>query len=352
MYEDQTYEALLERMLSRVPEGIDKREGSIIYDALAPAAAEMAQMYIELEINNNLYFADTASGEYLERSIAWSGVTRAPAGKAQLRGVFYNNAGELLDIPLGSRFSRELINFTAAEKLSPGNYRMVCEMAGDEGNQTLGALLPIDYIAGLARGELRELLVPGTDAEDDESLRQRYYAAARRPSTSGNKYHYMEWAQQISGVGGARVFPLWNGPKTVKVVIVDADMRPATPVLVEQVQKHIDPLPGQGEGQAPVGAVVTVAAAIGKSIGVAAKVSLAAGYSLQPVIDAFAAKLETYRLEKAFDRSYISSSVIGSLLLSTDGVVDYSNLLLNGKTGNVTLGETEVPLFTGATLEV
>ena len=33
MYENQTYEAILRRMLERVPEQIDKREGSIIYDA-------------------------------------------------------------------------------------------------------------------------------------------------------------------------------------------------------------------------------------------------------------------------------------------------------------------------------
>lgn len=42
----------------------------------------------------------------------------------------------------------------------------------------------------------------------------------------------MEWARQIQGVGGARVFPLWAGPKTVKVVIVNAEHRPASTLLV------------------------------------------------------------------------------------------------------------------------
>lgn len=160
MYEDQTYEALLERMLDRVPEGMDKREGSIIYDALAPAAAEMAQMYIELEVSNNLYFPDTAGGEYLERSIAWTGITRHPAGKAQLSGKFYTSGGELLDVPLGSRFSLGLLHFSAAEKLSPGTYRLESETAGAEGNQYSGTLLPIDYIPGLARGRLRHCSFP------------------------------------------------------------------------------------------------------------------------------------------------------------------------------------------------
>ena len=39
MYTDtQNFEEIMRRMLSRIPNGIDKREGSIIWDALAPAA--------------------------------------------------------------------------------------------------------------------------------------------------------------------------------------------------------------------------------------------------------------------------------------------------------------------------
>ncbi|GGG06742.1 phage tail protein [Paenibacillus albidus] len=352
MYEDQTYEALLERMLDRVPEGLDKREGSIIYDALAPAAAEMAQMYIELDVNSNLYFADTATGEYLERSIAWSGVVRQAASKAQLKAVFVNSAQEPLDVPLGSRFSLDKLNYTAVEKLAPGTYRLESELAGSEGNRYFGVLLPVDYIANLARGEITALLIPGEDAESDDALRQRYLDAARRPATSGNKYHYMEWAQQIAGVGGAHVFPLWNGPKTVKVVIVDTGMLPASELLVAQVQDYIDPAAGKGEGQAPIGAVVTVAAAVAKTINVFAKVVLASGYSLQGVTDVFQSGLEAWRKSRGFETTYVSHAVVGALLLATDGVLDYRDLLLNGSTGNVALSDEEVPLIGTVSLGV
>ena len=67
MYEHITFDVILERMMDRVPNNIDKREGSIIYDALAPAAVELAQMYIELDVILNETFADTASREYLIR---------------------------------------------------------------------------------------------------------------------------------------------------------------------------------------------------------------------------------------------------------------------------------------------
>ena len=47
MDENISYEDILQRMLDRVPGTLDKREGSIIYDALAPAAMEFMAMYLE-----------------------------------------------------------------------------------------------------------------------------------------------------------------------------------------------------------------------------------------------------------------------------------------------------------------
>ncbi|WP_367946866.1 baseplate J/gp47 family protein [Paenibacillus odorifer] len=345
VYENQTFETILERMLDRVPDGLDKREGSIIYDAMAPAAMELAQMYVELDINANLIFADTASGDYLDRSIAWSGVTRKKATKAQLRGLFYNASNTLMDIPVGSRFAIGAINYKVISRLSLGEYRLEAEVEGVTGNQHFGALIPIDFINNLARAELTELLIPGSDRETDDALRQRYLDSARRPATSGNKYHYIEWALEVSGVGGARVFPLWSGPKTVKVVIVNTEGAPASSVLVNQVQDYIDPAAGKGEGQAPIGAVVTVTSAIGKTINISAKVTLAPGYTLQGVKNSFLERLETWRKSASFVSTYVSQAVIGSILLGTDGVIDYLGLLLNGAAGNIVLAEEEVPLI-------
>lgn len=352
MYENQSFETILERMLERVPDSLDKREGSVIYDALAPAAIELAQMYVELDININLIFADTSSGDYLDLAIAWSGVVRKPATQAQLRGLFYNAANALMDIPVNSRFAIDAITYKAAERLSLGEYRMVAETSGAAANGVFGTLMPIDYINNLARAELTELLVPGTGRETDEALRQRYRDAVRRPATSGNKYHYIEWALQIPGVGGVRVFPLWAGPKTVKVVIVDAEKLPASAVLVQQVQDFIDPVPGRGEGQAPIGAVVTVSAAVGFVLDIHATVTLAAGYTLQGVINTFRERLEDWRKSAAFDATYVSQAIIGALLLGTDGVLDYTELLLNGDSGNLALSDEQVPVIGAVELEV
>ena len=64
MYETQTFETIMHRMLDRAPADIDKREGSIIYDALAPAAIEIAQLYVLLDQLINNAYGDTAIREF------------------------------------------------------------------------------------------------------------------------------------------------------------------------------------------------------------------------------------------------------------------------------------------------
>ena len=99
----------------------------------------------------------------------------------------------------------------------------------------------------------------GTDVESDELLLERFYAQVRNQGTSGNKAQYMKWAGEVAGVGGVQVIPLWKGPGTVGIYLLDADKRAANAEIVAATQKHIDPtMDGQGEGVAPAGPVVTV----------------------------------------------------------------------------------------------
>jgi len=42
VFEDMTYENILNDMLSRVPDNVDKREVSIVYYAFAPASYKLA----------------------------------------------------------------------------------------------------------------------------------------------------------------------------------------------------------------------------------------------------------------------------------------------------------------------
>mgnify|MGYP007055113316 CR=1 FL=1 len=64
MFEENDFDTLMERMLENVSDELDKREGSVIYDAIAPAALELANMYVALDVVMDEVFADTASYYY------------------------------------------------------------------------------------------------------------------------------------------------------------------------------------------------------------------------------------------------------------------------------------------------
>ena len=65
MYEDMTYESLLRRMLDRIPEKFDKREGSVIWDTHSSTAAELQMLYLELDTILREAYGDTASRDFL-----------------------------------------------------------------------------------------------------------------------------------------------------------------------------------------------------------------------------------------------------------------------------------------------
>ena len=187
MYEDTTYEVILDRMLRRVrddsPE-MDTRQSSPIYAALAPTAVELQNAYIGLDWTLDQMFASTATREYLIRRCAEWDITPHPATKAVLKGEFN------IDIEIGSRFSLGTLNYVAIDRMEEGIYRMECETAGAVGSRELGMLVPIDYIQGLTKAELTGIIEDGSDEESTKALLERYLTKVQKPSTSGNRYDY------------------------------------------------------------------------------------------------------------------------------------------------------------------
>ena len=121
MYSEQnTFDDILNRSLQRVRNDIDKREGSIIYDATSPMAAELAQAYIDIDTLIDLVFIDTSVGEYLDKLTEQMGIKRNVATKAIRKGTFYNDEQEKMDIEIGTIFSIDNINYTVIEKIDIG----------------------------------------------------------------------------------------------------------------------------------------------------------------------------------------------------------------------------------------
>lgn len=345
MYESLTFEVLLKRMLDRVSNSLDKREGSIIYDAVAPAANELQNAYINLDIMINEAYADTASRYYLIKRAAERGLLPYSATKAIVKGEFN------IDVPIGARFSLEAFNYIVREKISQGVFQLECEQEGTKPNSYLGTLIPIEYIEGLTKAEITELLIPGEDDEDTEHFRQRYFDSLDSQAFGGNQRDYKEKTEAIAGVGSVKVYPVWNGGGTVKLVITNSENKKPSPTLVEQVQTAIDPVQNQGQGLgiAPIGHVVTVQGVTETAVNITTNItyqedwnwSAIEGY-VNAAIDQYFTDLSAQWAEE--EHLIVRISQIESALLGVTGILDIGGTALNGAEQNLVIDKDSIPI--------
>lgn len=102
------YEDILQRMLDRIPDTFDKRQGSIVYDALAPTAAELTRSYIYLDFIISKLNIENLEDEELDAYVYQrSGVKRKQATKAIRRGIFSKADRSFFNVEIGSRFTGE-----------------------------------------------------------------------------------------------------------------------------------------------------------------------------------------------------------------------------------------------------
>lgn len=337
MFEDQTFEAILQRMLGRVSNRLDKREGSVIYDALAPIAAEFAQVYADLDSVMRLTFARTTDGEFLSMRTEESGVRRRPATPAIRRGIFD------APVPIGSRFLGGEVVYIVTEHVGGDEYHLEAETPGAIGNEYFGPLIPIQNIPGLTSALLEDVLIPGEDEESDEALYERYLEEINATRYGGNVDQYKEWISAIPGVGRFKVQPLWNGRGTVRALITDANNQVPSPELVQLVQNTLDPKQdAKGTGLVPIGHVFTAQGAIPKVVNVEMTVVFNEGYGPTDIQEDVEKVIDDYFSEINFVSLTIRQAILLSRLVALEPVKDILSLLLNGVDGNITLAEEEI----------
>jgi uncharacterized phage protein gp47/JayE len=278
MFEAKTFENILGEMLSNVSSidpDLDTRTGSIIYNALAPIALELETVYHEMDMILDETFLDTASKEYLLQHGSQLGLDINEATYGHFKGEFN------VDLEIGSRFNLDKFNYNVIEKLADPSennpyyiFELVCETAGSEPNSYLGDLTPITYISDLTYAKLTSILIYGEDEEETEAYRYRLQVHVKKPPVNGNVSQYEEWLSEYDGIGKYKVVPCWNGINTVKLIVLNAENKAASDELIAEVQEYFDPVTatindtisdpsypqgrGVGNGQAPIGAIITV----------------------------------------------------------------------------------------------
>lgn len=347
---DMGYDAILRRVLARVPSTVDKREGSVIYDALAPACAELAQEAISAEWRLDQCFSDTSSREYLLRRARERGIYPKGASFAVLKGEFNQT------VPIASRYNIDELNYIVTDCMDEKEhiYRVQCETIGSIGNTRLGNMIPIAYIAGLTRAELTELLIPGMDEEETEAFRERYHASFNSQAFGGNRADYCEKIMAIQGIGGLKIYRGTNANGEiqgghVRIVILNSEYQKPSNELVELVQSTIDPTVNQGDGDglAPIGHVVHIQAVKEEVINVVSSITYEEGYSFTDLRSYILQALDDYFLE--LNQSWsdgkaliVRIAQIESRLLEVKGVLDITGTSINGEEKNYILDSDSI----------
>lgn len=350
------FDTILKRMLDKVPANLDKRVGSIIYDALAPSAGELAQLYIELQIWKDQTYVLTAVGGDLDRKGEEYGVYRLQPTQSQRIGELIDTKDNLINIPINSRFtvpeSNNTITYYVDRYIETGKPVLICEQLGTTGNEYVGELLPLFNIDNLKSSKIVSTLQPAQDKEDDEPYRARIIKRMNEKGFGGNIQDYKDYfIEHISGASEPKIYPVWNGGGTVKASVLDSEYNPITDEFKSEIKNIIDPeqYTGQGVGIAPIGHKVTIDTPKTIKVDITATVTLD-GVTVGQIQTAINEYLEEYFLSTRkewikYETIRIFVSRVIEAILKVQGIQNVTNVTLNGQENDLTFTSTAQEQF-------
>lgn len=375
LFPDQTEDAILARMIGWANEGldpvvdadlwVDTREGGHWRTCVTPVVQELARLYdlagTDVPMSGMVLWS---WGTYLDDLAAVWDVHRRAATYATGVVTFTGPPGEMIDAGVtiavvpstpddpAPEFSVTVGGSIGAAPLGETqgtvDLPVQCTEPGAAGDVSAHA---ITYITtpGFA-STTADNAAPtssGSDPETDDSLRTRLLQAIAGKGP-GAVADYIRWAQATPGVGRVYVVPIWNGPGTVLVMVTDVNGEPLSSAIVSGLQTALDPVAGQGEGIAPIGANVTVETNERLAMNIVATFEWETGYSWDgsagtiaagPAIEA---AISQYLLTVPPGGEVVFEKISG-IIATTLGVHDIGGVTLNGGTANVPVALLPTP---------
>lgn len=342
----ETAQEIHARMMLNTNKEQDRSVGSFVFDVEKAAAIEFELQQIKINNVSRKLDIYNLSGNELTRFVyQQTGVRRKLATKAIVPVIVSGTEGA--QIKKGDIVSADDINFISVEDKTIDTSGSVVvlvesELAGPIGNVPTGAINKFPTtIPGLVNVYNPEPSTSGYGEETDESLIVRYFERKQNPGKSGNSAHYKQWAKEVLGVGDAKVFPRFNGPLTMRVVIINRNGLPADDDLVNATYGHIF-------NEMPFGVdELSVDSAFPIPLNLNVTLHLVEGYTEGIVIENIKNNIAAYLAKSAFKTNFISYAQIGALIIDSQGVLDYENLLINGATANIPIADDAIAVMGG-----
>lgn len=340
MYSDQTYDTIKNRTLKNINLDVYKGEGSFLNDMISGNTFELSKMYVELSNIHKIAFIEDTYDQLLDKRVNEFGVYRKLGTEATGEVEFIGENG--VEISNGTIISYKDLLFVVIKDVLIG---------GEEGNISPVQALEIgtrynltsdcefklnETIFGIEKITNINKFSGGTEIETDEELRERFFRVQKNQATSGNKAHYEEWALEVDGVYNVKVYPRWDGAGTVKILLFGQNNQAVEEEIITKCREHI-------EEEMPIGATLTVTTPVPLDISISASMELENGYTLDMVKNSFIESINQYF--RNITREIVYTKIMG-ILISTSGVHDLSNLLVNNSIDNIVIEDDKIPSVT------
>lgn len=324
----------------------DKTENAMVYDAVASGAIMAHELlsfaknaFDKMDIENN-------SGDDLNRYVFLrTGITRKMGTLANGKLLFAGTPGTLVPQGYIVTDANNNVSFKTlyGDVITEGGTVLidaVSTVVGYQGYITADSLTVMtDKRQGITSVTNTEDMEEGTDPETDAQLRTRYYMFFRDRATSNNPAHYRQWAMEVDGVGQVRVVRAFNGPLSVKVILLDNRYQSADGELINNVDAHIRTRQSFDVEE------LLVVSATPILINIDTDLILADGYDDAQVKNNIADNIRNW-LSDYIDPLWVRESVsyydIISIVKQTEGVIDINTLTVNGGTANIPIGIEQV----------
>lgn len=345
MSKEISFEKTMSRMLDTISDDFDKRETSIIYQAVAMVVPELMLLQSDIELMEDEAFPDSCNYNSLVR---FSGLRNIHPRQAT-RGVVIAEFSK--DIEIGARFNCEERNYEVLEKINTNKYKLIAEETGHI--ESIGDLTPINDMPDLRTAKITSVYLDGREEESLESLRKRYMESLDYQAFGGNRADYIEKVTSVDGVGACKVFRRSKATSSevgkITIVIVDTTYKNASRELIKNVASILTPTEdGEGAGLAPIGHKVTVVGAEKQTVNVKTRITIERDIDnitrdLTKAIEEYLHELRTgFGSDEA---TVVRISAIENKILGIKGVIDVSNTTINGVEKNLTIEDKSIPVI-------
>lgn len=344
-----------QRMMSHLPKDIDDMIGGFPYDFTKPAAIELSE-FINYHMVRALMiaFPQFAWDEWLDLHGRQVHLTRHEAecasGFVEVSGI----AGTV--IPSGTIFCTPATNDSPAlEYVSNEN-----SIIGSDGTVTISVIAVISgTISNVAANTIcmmakpdknilsvtnKEPITGGTQRESNNDYYDRIAAEYDSSMTYlGNDSDYIRWAKE-AGAGDCIVVSAYDGPGTVKLVLVDRNGEPANDTLIQEVYHYIVSPDNRAKRLLPTACakLVCVAATTVNIHYICTGLSIDETTTIEQVKKDFKeAVMKIY--DKAKNDSILRYNDVRPLISAINGVKDFDTFMMNNNIVNILLAQEEYP---------